>query len=161
MDASSNALKDNDTMKPGQWHELDLNTEQMGYVAMAVRQILRKDLKGAKRFGTDLDPDSSLAHRIRVGQDVAETFGEALDRAEEDSHEDERESRQDEYREQDSEDEDESEGSEIRGERRPPGELSEVRGGDSDAASHADWIKGVEVSRQRLNRHRRDDYERS
>ena len=70
-------------MKAGDLHRVVLTSEQLGYVAMCARQILKKDLKGATKFGDDLRPDSSLAHRLRVGNDVEEVLDDALEAADE------------------------------------------------------------------------------
>ena len=70
-------------MKAGDIHTVELTTEQLGYVHMCTRQILKKDRKGSARFGDDLDLDSSLAHRVRIGGDVEELMEEAHDLADE------------------------------------------------------------------------------
>ena len=76
-------------MKAGDRHTIEVTSEQLGYIAMCARQILRKDLKGATKFGDDLLPDSSLAHRLRVGRDVEDVLADARDDADDkgrDSH---------------------------------------------------------------------------
>lgn len=70
-------------MRAGDEHDLKVTSEQLGYLAMCARQILRKDRKGARKFGDDLDPDSSLAHRLRVGGDVEDLIKDARDDADE------------------------------------------------------------------------------
>jgi hypothetical protein len=74
-------------MKAGDRHTIEVTSEQLGYLAMCARQILKKDRKGAVKFGDALRPDSSLAHRIRVGGDVEDVMLDALDAADEKGHE--------------------------------------------------------------------------
>jgi len=76
-------------MRPGDVHHVEVTSEQLGYLAMACRQALTKDRKGARKFGDDLDPDSSLAHRLRVGYDVEDIMVEALEAADEKGDRDE------------------------------------------------------------------------
>lgn len=66
-------------MKAGELHTIEVTTEQLGYLDMCVRQTLKKDRKGAKKFGADLCQTSSLAHRLRVGGDVEDIVLEARD----------------------------------------------------------------------------------
>ena len=68
-------------MKAGDFHTIEFTSEQLGYVHMCIKQILKKDQKGGERFGEDLDLDSSLAHRIRIGGDVAWVMEKAHDLA--------------------------------------------------------------------------------
>lgn len=68
-------------MRAGDEHTITVTSEQLGYLAMCARQILRKDRKGAAKFGADLRPDSSLAHRIRVGGCLEDILFDALDDA--------------------------------------------------------------------------------
>ena len=75
-------------MRPGDVHTLEITSEQLGYLAMCARQILKKDRKGAKKFGAALRMDSSLAHRIRVGGDLEDVMIDALDDADEKGHRD-------------------------------------------------------------------------
>ena len=70
-------------MRKGDRHTVELTSEELGYVAMCARQILKKDKKGALKFGDDLRPDCSLAHRLRVGANVEEILFDALDDADE------------------------------------------------------------------------------
>lgn len=63
-------------MKAGEVHTLRFTTEQLGYLDMCARQILKKDRKGAIKFGV-VEPESSLAHRLRVGGDVEEIISDA------------------------------------------------------------------------------------
>lgn len=62
---------------------ISVTSEELGYLAMCARQIFKKDRKGAKKFGDDLRPDCSLAHRLRVGANVEELMEDALDHADE------------------------------------------------------------------------------
>lgn len=75
-------------MKAGDRHTVEVTSEQLGYLDMCARQILKKDRKGARKFGAELDPDSSLAHRLRVGGDVEDLIAEARDIADEQGGED-------------------------------------------------------------------------
>ena len=49
--------------------DIRLSEEELGYVLMAVRMSHKKQLKGADKFDA-VRPDSSLAHRLRVGAKV-------------------------------------------------------------------------------------------
>ena len=63
-------------MRAGDLHTIVVTSEQLGYIDMASRQSLKKDRKGAEKFGEDLDPDCSLAHRLRVGSDIEDIIAE-------------------------------------------------------------------------------------
>ena len=51
---------------------VNLTPEEIGWLLFACRMARKKDDKGAAHFGEDLDPDSGIAGRVRVGKTAHE-----------------------------------------------------------------------------------------